>query len=93
MIPEANVKDLMLKTKVVEAVREGRFHIYPITHIEQGLELLTGKKAGKKKKDGTYPQNSFNFLIESRLRQLNEIAREATVKEQEKKNGIKNINL
>ena len=65
IIPEANVKDLMLKTKVVEAVREGQFHIYPITHIEQGLEILTGKKAGKKKKDGTYPKNSLNFRIEA----------------------------
>ena len=64
IIPEANVKDLMLKTKVVEAVREGRFHIFPITHIEQGLEILTGKKAGKKK-DGSYPKNSLNFRIEA----------------------------
>jgi len=84
IIPEANVKDLMLKTKVIEAVREGRFHIYPIRHIEEGLELLSGKKAGKKKKDGTYPQNSLNNLIESRLKYLNEIAKETGPKEEEK---------
>ncbi|MFH0788185.1 MAG: ATP-binding protein [Pseudomonadota bacterium] len=85
IIPEANVKDLMLKQKVVEAVREGRFHVFPITQVEQGLELLTAKKAGKKKKDGTYPKYSLNFLIESRLKHLNEIAREALTKEEEKK--------
>ncbi len=81
IIPESNVKDLMLKTKVVEAVREGRFHIYPITDIEQGLEILTGKKAGKKKKDGTYPKNTLNCRIEGQLNKLNEISKEAGGKE------------
>jgi lon-related putative ATP-dependent protease len=81
IIPETNVNDLMLKTKVVEAVREGRFHIYPINHVEQGLELLTGKKAGKKKKDGIYPKNSLNFMIEERLTRLNEISKESVGKD------------
>lgn len=85
IIPEANVKDLMLKTRVVEAVREGRFHIYPINQVEQGLELLTGKKAGEKKKDGTYPKNSLNFRIEERLKKLNELSKEAGGKEEEKR--------
>jgi len=89
MIPEANVKDLMLKTKVVEAVREGRFHVFPISHIEQGLEILTGKKVGKKKRDATYPRNTINFRVEERLNKLNEISRETAGKErtneQEKK--------
>ncbi|MBI4763934.1 MAG: AAA family ATPase [Deltaproteobacteria bacterium] len=87
IIPEANVKDLMLKTQVVEAVREGRFHIYPIHHVEQGLELLTGKKAGEKKKDGTYPKNSLNDRIEQRLKKLNEISKEAGGKEKENGSG------
>jgi lon-related putative ATP-dependent protease len=84
IIPEANVKDLMLKTKVVEAVREGLFHVFPITHVEQGLEILTGKKAGKKKKNGTYPKNSLNFRIEERLTRLNEISKESAGKEEKK---------
>ena len=50
----------MLKKEVVEAVGKGRFQVYAITEIEEGLEILTGKKAGKRKKDGTYPQNSLN---------------------------------
>jgi lon-related putative ATP-dependent protease len=87
IIPEANVKDLMLKTKVVEAVRGGRFHIYPINQVEQGLELLTGKKAGEKKKDGSYPKNSLNFRIEQRLRQLNEISKESGGKEKGNESG------
>ena len=81
IIPEVNVKDLMLKTKLVEAVREGRFHVFPITHIEQGLEILTGKKAGKKKRDGAYPKNTINFRIKERLDKLNEISKEAAGKE------------
>jgi predicted ATP-dependent protease len=85
IIPEANVKDLMLKKRVIEAVREGRFHIFPISHIEEGLEILTGKRAGKKRKDGTYPKNSLNSLIEEHLNKLNEIARADQVKEVEKK--------
>jgi ATP-dependent Lon protease len=87
LIPEANVKDLMLKTKVVEAVREKQFNIFPISHIEQGLEILTGKKAGKKKKDGTYPRNTLNFKIEEQLRRLNELLKEATGKEKENNKG------
>ncbi len=81
LIPEANVKDLMLKKKVVEAVREGQFHVFPISHIEQGLEILTGKKAGKKKKDAIYPRNTINFRVEERLNKLNEISRETAGKE------------
>jgi predicted ATP-dependent protease len=85
IIPEANVKDLMLKKRVVEAVREGRFHIFPIKHVEEGLEILTGKKAGRKKRDGSYPKGSLNERIEAKLKALNEIVKEATGKGEEKK--------
>lgn len=90
LIPQTNVSNLMLKAKVVQAVREGLFHIYPFTHIEQAFEILTGKKAGIKKKDGTYPKNSLNFLIEAHLHKLNEIAKADQVKEGEKKTGQEN---
>jgi lon-related putative ATP-dependent protease len=72
LIPEANVKDLMLKSEVVEAVREGRFHIWSVASIEQGIELLTGKKAGERKKDGTYPKGSIYALVDQRLKELAE---------------------
>jgi len=86
VIPEANIKDLMLKKEVIEAVEKGRFHVYAITEIEEGLEILTGKKAGRKKKDGSYPQNSLNARIEKRLRQMNTILREAGSKEKDDEN-------
>jgi lon-related putative ATP-dependent protease len=85
IIPEANIKDLMLKPKVVEAVREGRFHVYPIAHVEQGLEILTGIKAGERKKNGAYPKNSLNFRIEERLKKMNEIVRESGREEKKRK--------
>ncbi len=71
MIPHQNVKDLMLKNEVVDAVKQGKFHIYPIQTIDQGIDILTGVKAGEKKPDGTYPDATVNFLVD---RQLNQYA-------------------
>lgn len=82
IIPRANEKDLMLKQEVVEAVAAGRFHIFAISQVEEGLEILTGKRAGKKKKDGTYPANSINHRVEARLARWGEIARKAAVQEE-----------
>lgn len=72
MIPESNVKDLMLRQDVVEAVGKGRFHIYPVKSIDQGIEILTGKKAGKRKTDGSYPKGSINKRVDDKLRELAE---------------------
>jgi predicted ATP-dependent protease len=77
----------MLKNEVVQTVREGRFHIYAVARVEEGLEILTGKPAGRKKRDGTYPKNSLNFLIEKQLTQWNEIARKAAVQDKEGTGG------
>ncbi len=59
MIPEPNVKDLMLRKEVVEAVREGKFHIWSVENISQGIEILTGIKAGSKNKKGLTPPNQY----------------------------------
>lgn len=72
VIPRANASDLMLKAEVVEAVREGRFNIWPVSSIEEGIELLTGKKAGARRKDGTYPKGSIYALVDQRLKGLAE---------------------
>jgi len=69
LIPHQNVKDLMLKNEVVEAVKQGKFHIYPIQAIDQGIEVLTGVKAGERKPDGTYPEGTVNFLVDKQLNQ------------------------
>ncbi len=67
MIPLQNVDDLMLKEEVVRAVKEGKFHIYPIETIDQGIELLTGVEAGTRQKDGYYPEGTVNCLVDRKL--------------------------
>lgn len=72
MIPESNVTNLMLKDEVVQAVREGKFHVWPIKTIEEGIEVLTGVPAGEKLADGSYPKGSVNALVDQHLIKLAE---------------------
>ncbi|MBW1781428.1 MAG: AAA family ATPase [Deltaproteobacteria bacterium] len=72
LIPQTNVKDLMLRKDVIEAVTKGRFHIYPVKTIDEGIEILTGKKAGQKSAKGTYPRGSINYLVDQKLKELAE---------------------
>ena len=70
IIPRINVKNLLLRSDVEEAIKEGNFHIYPIETIDEGIRILTGVEAGKLKKDGTYPRNSVNGKIITRLEKM-----------------------
>jgi ATP-dependent Lon protease len=70
IIPHQNVDDLMLNPEVVRAVKAGEFHVYPVQAIDEGIEILTGVAAGKKGKDGTYPEGTVNNLVDSRLNEL-----------------------
>ena len=72
LIPASNVKHLMLRPDVIEAVREGRFSVYPVTGIDQGLEILTGLKAGTRGPDSRFPEDSLNHRVEARLIELAE---------------------
>ncbi|MBP6469440.1 MAG: AAA family ATPase [Chloroflexi bacterium] len=72
LIPAANVKHLMLRQDVVDAVSNGRFHIYPINHIDEGIELLTSIPAGELDETGTYPAESINGRVISHLDKLAE---------------------
>ncbi len=86
MIPESNVKDLMLRKDVLEAVRKGEFHIYSVRTIDEGIEILTGKPAGAKQSDGTYPEGSINHLVDQKLKSLAEgLKKFAGGEEKEKK--------
>lgn len=69
LIPATNARHLMLRGEVVEAVAAGRFHIYPVTHIDEGIELLTGIPAGEPDADGVYPEGSVNRRVQDRLRE------------------------
>jgi predicted ATP-dependent protease len=67
IIPKRNIKHLMLKDEVIESVKEGKFLIYAIDRIEEGLELLTSLPAGELQEDGTYPEGTVNYLVMKRL--------------------------
>lgn len=67
IIPHQNVKDLMLRHDVIEAVRQKKFHIYAIKNIDEGIEILTGMRAGKRLKSGTFEKNSVHFLVDKKL--------------------------
>ena len=69
IIPIQNVKELMLSEEVIEAVKNKQFHIYPISRIEEGIEILTGVKAGKKTPKG-YEKNSVFDLVEQKLKEM-----------------------
>jgi ATP-dependent Lon protease len=70
IIPERNVQDLMLRKDVTAAVSRGRFHVYPIKKVEDGIEILTGKPAGVRGKNGQYPRGSVNHLVDRRLEDM-----------------------
>jgi lon-related putative ATP-dependent protease len=70
MIPVANVSDLMLRKDVVEAVRRGEFRIYPVSTVEQGIEILTGVAAGEVTPDGDYPEESVYGRVQKRLTRM-----------------------
>ena len=70
IIPHQNVQNLMLRSDVVEAVRQGKFHIYPIKTIDEGIEILTGVEAGKLKEDGTFEEGTVNYLVDQELQRL-----------------------
>jgi len=72
MIPHQNLKNLMLREEVVDAVREGRFHVYAVRNIDEGLEILTGLPAGEKGADGAYPEGTINHLVQRQLREMAE---------------------
>lgn len=72
LIPVANVKHLMLRQEIVDAAAAGQFHIYPVTTVDEGIELLTGLPAGARNAKGKYPKGTINFLVEQRLQALAE---------------------
>ena len=75
MIPKANVQHLMLREDVVDAVKQGKFAIWPVGHIDEGIELLTGVEAGVRGADGKFPAGTINGLVEEKLRAFAESVR------------------
>jgi len=70
MIPHQNVRNLVLREDVVKAIRDGQFHVYSVKAIDEGIEILTGLTAGEKRADGSYQEDTVNYFVDRRLRQL-----------------------
>ena len=76
MIPESNVQNLMLKEEVVDAVKAGKFNVYAVKTIDEGIEVLTETKAGQRRADGTYEEDTVNYLVDKQLREMAEKLKE-----------------
>ena len=90
MIPHLNVEDLMLRKDVVQAIKEGKFHVYPAKTIDQGIEILTGVESGDRLPDGRFKEGTVNDLVDRRLLDLGKKIKEyegsgEETKEKEKK--------
>lgn len=70
IMPQSNVQNLMLKEEIVDATRLGKFHIYPVKSIDEGIEILTGVKAGKRKPDGAFEKDTVNYRVDKRLKEM-----------------------
>lgn len=68
MIPVQNIDNLQLSDEVIQAVKDKKFHIYSVSTIEEGIEVLTGVPAGKKDKDGHFPAGTVNYLVYEKLK-------------------------
>jgi predicted ATP-dependent protease len=75
LIPSANVKNLMLRSDVVEAAAAGKFHIYPVQNVDQGIQILTGVPAGERDASGQFPAGTINHRVERRLVEFADRAR------------------
>ena len=73
MIPIQNVDNLQLSDEIIDAVKNKLFHIYSVSTIEEGIEVLTGVPAGKKDKDGHFPAGTINYLVYEKLKKYSEI--------------------
>lgn len=74
MIPVQNIENLSLSDEIVEAVKKGQFHIYAVSSIEEGIEVLTGVPAGKKDKQGHFPAGSVNYMVYEKLKKYAEVS-------------------
>jgi Lon-like ATP-dependent protease len=87
IIPKVNVQDLMLKQEVVDAVQQGKFHVWAVGRVDEALELMTGLPAGARQDDGAFPPDSVNGRVDAKLRHMMELARELMKAEEPAKTG------
>jgi lon-related putative ATP-dependent protease len=79
MIPASNVQNLMLKEEILDAAKKKKFAIYTVSTIDEGIEVLTGVKAGARKPDGTFEKDTVSYLVNQRLKEMAETIKEYPV--------------
>jgi predicted ATP-dependent protease len=84
IIPKRTINDLMLKKELIKIIEKGKFHIYAIENMDEGIEILTGVKAGRRDKKGNYPKNTLNYLVMERLKMMSESIKESEQKTKRK---------
>lgn len=89
IIPEKNIRNLMLKEEVIDAVKKGLFHVWPINTVEEGIEILTGMEAGRLGPDATYPEGTLFQKVDKRLVELAEIVKKFA--KEEKNDAAKGV--
>jgi len=72
VVPRSNVKNLVLKDEVIEAVRSGKFQIYSVDTVEEGISILTGVEAGELQPDGTYPEGTVYRAVSDKLKEMSD---------------------
>jgi len=97
MIPHLNIDDLMLRKDVVQTVQEGKFRVYPVKTIDQGIAILTGVEAGERLEDGRFKEGTVNDLVDRKLQELGKKIKEyegggEEAKEKKKKGGKASCN-
>ncbi|NLI69378.1 MAG: AAA family ATPase [Firmicutes bacterium] len=86
VIPAANYSNLMLSPEVVEAVKEGLFSVYLVNDIDEAVELMTGMAPGTMQEDGTFPEGTFNYLVQEKLLHYHRLIGK---KDEDEQNGMK----
>ena len=76
MIPIQNINNLNLSDEIIEDVKNGKFHIYAISTIDEGIEILTGVPAGKKDSNGHFPAGSVNYLVQEKLKKYARVSKD-----------------
>ncbi|MDD7804126.1 MAG: ATP-dependent protease, partial [Endozoicomonas sp. (ex Botrylloides leachii)] len=77
IIPTANLRNLMLHQRVVNAVKAKQFNVYAVNHVDQALELLTGAQPGNLNSNGLYTKNSINYKVVKRLKTIAELSKDS----------------
>jgi predicted ATP-dependent protease len=88
IIPAKNARNLLLKEEVIQSVRKGTFHVWPIETIEEGIEILTGVEAGSIQQDGTYPDGTLFRRVDNRLMEIAEIVKRFGEEEEKNEAGV-----